>query len=172
MGAFGSRASQRGFTLLEMLVALGLIAICLAFATPYFRGMMENSRVRTTAQSIFSAFQKARSEAVRLNSDVVISFVKTAEGTTGGYEVFLDDGAGTGTAGNLSRDGSEGSFTGVVTVEQGVDLYEADFDGNTATGFTSRGLPLDGRSGQVAVKNDRGRNLTIVLSPAGAVRIR
>lgn len=69
---FSNRAAQRGFTLVEMLVVISLAALMLGLAAPSLRGFLLGQRVKSAVQSLVSAAQEARSEAVKRNAEVVL----------------------------------------------------------------------------------------------------
>lgn len=56
--------SQRGFTLLEMMAVLGVIAVCAALATPSFTEMIKERRNQQEAGMMADAFRTARARAL------------------------------------------------------------------------------------------------------------
>lgn len=60
----------RGFSLLELIIALAIAGILMALAAPAYIGYVANSRIRTAAQSFNSGLQLARTEAIRRNMNV------------------------------------------------------------------------------------------------------
>jgi len=60
----------RGFTLLELVVALTITGMLLMLGVPSFTTFLRNSEVRSTAESISNGLRAARSEATRLNRPV------------------------------------------------------------------------------------------------------
>ena len=60
--------SQSGFTLVELLVAMGIMVILLALAAPGFSTYMANDRVRAAAASFYAGVQTTRTEAIRRNA--------------------------------------------------------------------------------------------------------
>ena len=55
----------RGFTLLELLITVAMVAILAAVAIPSFQDMIERNRVAATANDLVASFLTARSEAVK-----------------------------------------------------------------------------------------------------------
>jgi type IV fimbrial biogenesis protein FimT len=63
-------AAARGFTILELMVALTIAAMLLSLGAPSFTAFLRNSEVRSTAEAISNGLRAARSEATRLNQPV------------------------------------------------------------------------------------------------------
>lgn len=61
---------QRGVSLVELMVGLGLASILLMAGIPAFTTWLQNSQNRTAAESIMNGLQLARVEAVRRNAVV------------------------------------------------------------------------------------------------------
>ena len=61
---------RHGFTLIELMVALALVALALGFGLSTLRDVISNNRIRSTAQQVLDAVQLARSEAVKRNVPV------------------------------------------------------------------------------------------------------
>ena len=62
-----TRQSEKGFTLIEMVVALTVMAVLLSAALPSYSGFMANTKVRTAAEAFYAATQRARAEAIQRN---------------------------------------------------------------------------------------------------------
>lgn len=69
-----TRRFQRGLNIIEMMIAIAIISMLLVFAVPMYRVWLQNSQLRASAESIMSALQFARTEAVRLNEPQGVSF--------------------------------------------------------------------------------------------------
>jgi len=54
-----------GFTLIELMVTIAIVAILLAVALPSFEGSMRSNRLATTTNELISTIALARSEALR-----------------------------------------------------------------------------------------------------------
>ena len=55
----------KGFTLVELLAAMGLLAVIVAFAAPSFASMARRQRVEALKDHVIGAIQLARTEAIR-----------------------------------------------------------------------------------------------------------
>ena len=56
--------SSKGFTLIELMVVIGIIAIITVIGVPSFRTLIADNRLASTSNNILGALQIARSEAV------------------------------------------------------------------------------------------------------------
>ncbi len=70
-----TKANERGFTLVELLVVIGIIAVMAAISLPNIVGFLQASRVRSAQDQVASAIQRARSRAISLNTQWGVSFV-------------------------------------------------------------------------------------------------
>ncbi|HYD97327.1 MAG TPA: GspH/FimT family pseudopilin [Noviherbaspirillum sp.] len=59
-----------GFSVVELLIVVAIVAILSGLAAPSFSSILTNSRVRTGAEGILSGLQLARAEAIRRNTNV------------------------------------------------------------------------------------------------------
>jgi prepilin-type N-terminal cleavage/methylation domain-containing protein len=182
---FLSGHHHRGFTILELIVVVGVVVLLMAVAAPNFTDWRENAKVKSSSRSVAAHLKLAMVEATKRNENVVVAFstTDTASGWgKGSYEAFVDDGGTTGNpayVNNMVRDGDEALvLSEKVRMPAGVTLYTADFDlagvSSTATGFNSRGLPLataDGTANDgVEIRNNKSsRYYRILIRPAGSV---
>lgn len=104
------RERSAGFTLIELMIAVTLLAILLSVGLPSFQQMMRNYEVRVAAESVANGLQRARAEAVARNARV--QFVLGA-----GTSWYVDFVATPNPAARLdARASSEGSTNATLTV--------------------------------------------------------
>jgi type IV fimbrial biogenesis protein FimT len=70
---------MKGFTLLEMLIAMAILGIIISVAVPSMSGFTANQRLIGAAEQVYSHLQQARSEAVARSTPVFVNFA--ADGT-------------------------------------------------------------------------------------------
>ena len=75
--------SQRGFTLIELMVVLAVIAILAMIGIPGFQTILQNSRMTSATNSLLSALQYARSEAVTQRAAVTVTPLDGADWASG-----------------------------------------------------------------------------------------
>lgn len=166
--------NQSGYSLIEVLTVIGIVAILAALAIPDLIGWRNKAQLGRAARDVYSSFQKAKLEAIRRTAFCTVTFDATA------YMVFIDSNQ------NLVLDAGEqviltGNWSGYRGVS--LDTEQADCAGDGLTfanpdngiAFAPDGLPRnkDGglSSGKVCLKNKSGKQKTISVSPVGNVRI-
>lgn len=82
------RPRTRGFTLLELLVVVGIIATMAAVSLPNVMGFLRASRIRSAQDEIFAGLQRARVKAISTNTQFGVSFV-VENATT--YWIHVED---------------------------------------------------------------------------------
>jgi len=91
------RNCGKGFTLVELVVALGILGLTMAFAVPSFVGLISNNRISTSANDFVGALQLAKAESAARTAPATIckkNIAGTGCVTTGdwqqGWIVFSD----------------------------------------------------------------------------------
>lgn len=64
---------QTGFTLIEVMVAIGILAILAGLAAPSFRATIERYQIRTVREDLTASIYLARSEAIRRGSAALLA---------------------------------------------------------------------------------------------------
>jgi type IV fimbrial biogenesis protein FimT len=92
---------RKGFSLIELMIVLAVLAISLGLAAPSFQAVINTNRIASAANDVTAAIQLARSEAIRSNRSVVLcrsddlSACTAGSGAWKGWIVFVDtDGSG------------------------------------------------------------------------------
>lgn len=66
-------ALARGFTVIEMITVVAILAILASIAIPSFNSIIEGQRAKNAAVDLYVSLTRARSEALRLNQNVTIT---------------------------------------------------------------------------------------------------
>jgi type IV fimbrial biogenesis protein FimT len=91
----------RGFTLVELMVVIAIVAILAAMAAPSYRDMIDRSRVRGAADDVLSVLSNARAGAVKSGLDTAVTATPGANWCVGATSATAPSGgnaAGTPTA--------------------------------------------------------------------------
>lgn len=96
---------QAGTSMIEIMIALVIVAIMVSMAAPGFMIWIQNTQIRTAAEAVLNGLQVTRAEAVRRNAQITFSLV--------GFDWNITDAAG---AVIESRTSEEGSRNTVITV--------------------------------------------------------
>ena len=72
---YGSSRFQKGFTLLELMVGIGIAGVLLAAAAPSFRTATANSALRGATIDLITSLNTARGEAVAKRQDITVTAI-------------------------------------------------------------------------------------------------
>ena len=155
---------RRGFTTIELMVVICIMLVLAAIAFPRFSNYARNQRLKGVVRDLMSHFQFARLEATKRSTTIALDF-NPGDGGVGNYTVFVDDGAGGGTAGNLIQDSEAEATLRRAIMPGGVTLDSTTFT-NDRVGYNARGFPVLGNGGTVRLRTDPpSRSYEVVMQP-------
>jgi type IV fimbrial biogenesis protein FimT len=138
--------NNSGFTILEMMVVIGIAAIMAAIAVPGFIGWFANYRLRSGAEEIQSTLQLARLTAIKQNKAATVSF------NTGNETYTASVGGQTFRSGQMPAGINIDSVSGSGFVQ-----------------FDSQGVAAS--AVDIVVKNQQSKSKTVSVKLAGVSRI-
>lgn len=119
--------NNKGFTLMEIVIVIALIAILTAISIPLIQPMLASQRITSSANNVRSALQIAKTEAIKNQTTATVTFVQGI-GNAGTYTATLQNGTNLG---NASGD-----------MGTGVELYGVAFAGANPAEVTFNAMGL------------------------------
>ena len=161
--------SSPGFTLIELIICIAIVAIFSSVATPGVLTWIDHRKLTAATADIWILLQQARIAAAKEHATVVINFDPDADGTLDGhYTAFVDNGSGSLTL--WTREADE-RILKQSTLPPGVRFHGVSFAGGIPrTRFNSRGFP-NGLGGHVYLCNRRNQYMGVHLNLNGNARI-
>lgn len=181
---------QRGFSLVELLVTISVLAFLMLAAMPSLSQWTRNTQIRTVAESLANGISKARTEALRRNTPTRFALVSNANSsgcalssTSGSWIVSLqspvgncDEAVSESSAPMILERWAQSEGSSNVTVQVKTTDCSADasttqvvFDGfgrvNATAATPVRCILIDHSSGS------GNRALRLTVSLAGGVRM-
>jgi type IV fimbrial biogenesis protein FimT len=164
------KQQQFGFTLVELMVTVGVFVILGSLALPSFQEMVQNSKTRNAAESIHTGLQIARSEAVKRNTNVQFDFrgsnsawTVCTSPTTAGACPSADNATTI-----QSRAVGEGSSTDIEIAATPAGPYVYSSLGVMVSPVPTSGLvKLDVKNNA----NTSGRNLRVEIGTGGSIKV-
>jgi len=166
---YNKKASgQQGFTLIEAMIVIAIIAIVLSLAVPSFNDFFEKNRLKRAAEDVYGMIVKAKAEAVVRNVDLSVS-VDTSQWCVGyatTASCVCDPGLTVTCAVPVAGTDVTQVVDGGVLQESGVTISE-NFAGSGPTFNSVRGTA---GAGTIALEAGSWQ-LNVVVSPQGRVKI-
>lgn len=178
---------QQGVTLIELMVGIAILAVMLAMGVPAFSGWIQDTQIRTAAESILNGLQTARAEAVRRNA--VVRFTLTSADGKVSWNVGCPTVTATCPASIQSRSAAEAGSLAKATVSAdpipvpapagyfeaqlssaGELPAEVNFDGLGRV-FTPAAGALFNRADVTSTTSATARRYVVVVSSGGQVRM-
>ncbi|MDX1817839.1 MAG: GspH/FimT family pseudopilin [Marinobacter sp.] len=172
---------ETGFTMIELIVTIVILAIVAAYAVPSFQQTVLNNRLTAQINEVSSLIAYARSEASKLDSGVITVCSSTDSASCSGnaawetgWIVFRDmDGDRTVDAGDDQILKVGGALSGGNTFR----IVDLTSDSGGYVQFASNGFPIPSATGNAAgtfvVCDDRGASeaRAVVVNISGQTRL-
>ncbi|RMM53870.1 GspH/FimT family pseudopilin [Pseudomonas corrugata] len=142
----------KGFTLIEVLVALGVLLILITMAVPAFTGSMQATKADTEVGDLRRALNFARMEAI--DRGIITRIRPTAQGSIWSGELTVYD--GTGNLANVLRVVPAMSSGATLTLTS--DVTNIDF--NNLGGLSAPATPVSFNY----VRGSQSRTLSVCLN--------
>jgi len=144
-----------GFTLIEMMVVIAVIAVLSAIAVPSFMEYARNKRLNGAARQVYTDLMNARQQAVTENKKIIVQFVNNHQ-----YQFVRDN------------DASETVTTGDETLVLR-DIQPEYSDVTFSAGFNPAFRPNGtGKNPVITLtSSSTGKTKCITISTAGRIKI-
>jgi len=164
------RRSARGFTLVELLVVLALVAILATLAVPSFERAIANQKLNVAASDLMVSAMQARGEAIKNNRQAIVQPLVSTDWSKG-WRIYVDmdnDKAYT--------EGTDLLVTTVAAAASSVTQYEAVRNAAVGNliGFDPNGFVLGRDAGRVIFASTTlgtGYKKGVIISITGRARV-
>lgn len=176
---------QRGFTLIEVMIAMVILAILVGLGIPGFARWLPNYRLKGAARDLYSNLQLAKSGAVKERAEWAVKFTpgqNKYEIISGGADrIYSTKGDNVVQKTVLLPDYESGVRFGFGDSDENVDggshtsmvtFSDLDGDSNPVVVFNSRGTTTSTTGGYAYIQNDRNSAFAVGTWPSGAVVLR
>lgn len=151
-------ARFRGFTLVELMVVLAILAILLMLSAPSFTGFLRNSELSSAANSFVASLNAARSEAMKRNLPAMVMPLDAGRADwTKGFVAFVD----------VNRDGAYTEGVDVTVLTQALTANYLSISGTGTAKASPSYVRYDG-SGFAKKADGSFSNLSISISRTDA----
>lgn len=163
------KSKESGFTLLELIIVITIIAIMTSLVTPMYMDYTESSTLRGEAQNIYSLLYNSKMRAVRERDNISVVF-DTAT-TPQRIQVFSNGGLTLVSTFTFSSNITygHGGATKDATKSAGTNFGDdVTFNTNTVT-FNNQGTA---NAGYVYIENKNDQTYSIGVLTTGLIKIR
>lgn len=146
----GSRRTA-GFTLVELMVVLAVLAIMLTLAAPSFTSFLRSAELSTTTHSFVASLNAARSEAMKRNLPAMVMPLESGRRDwSQGFVTFVD----------VDRDGAYTESVDITVLRQPISGTFLTVEGNGTATATPAYVRYDG-SGFARKINGSASNMSL-----------
>ncbi len=158
----------RGLTLIEGLVALAVVAVLLAVAAPGFSTLMAHQRLKAATNALYSKLYAAKSEAIKRNTRIRVTFRAGAGGSVWCYGFRVDAACDCNVSGSCQIGGQEKVVRSTDHPGVGMSLHIS----HPGDRFIFDGGPwiMHGTFGHVRFVSPGGKQTRVIVSRLGRLR--
>lgn len=175
---------DQGFTLVELMMTVAVLAIMLSVGVPAMGEFVKNSRLVTQTNDFIASFHLARTEAIKRGARVTLckslagaTCDATADGRWGiGWITFVDSAIG-GTVGSVDVGEDLIDTRAATPLNVAIAPQAGDVSVQNYVSYTAQGIVRDAagaaQNGTFRICDDRGlsKGRGVVLSPTGRVQL-
>lgn len=153
-----------GFTLIELMLTIVVMAVLLAIAVPSFTSQFQKQRLKGAGERLVSEIQFARNQAIGSNDDISVN-VQSGGGTDWCIGVGIDSSCDCDAGTNCQIDGQDR----IVSADDFSEVAMVAVD-TTIQFDTVRGLP-DADPPDFDFEGEDGNRIGVRVNPVGRVSI-
>ncbi len=165
--------SPRGFTLIELMVTIAMVAVLLMLAAPSFISFQRNSELTSTANSLLATMTAARAESMKAGRNAYVVPASGQDWTTGWFGYVDLDSSGTLSSGDTKFGEQPAMPDSIALVITAASTGFADGAENYVR-FSGSGYPTlkSGGFGGGALELTNGiESRRIVMNTVGRMRV-
>jgi type IV fimbrial biogenesis protein FimT len=161
--------AQSGITLTELMVALILMAIFLVSVVPVFAEMLDKHRLKSATETLYYTLHMAKSEAIKRNERVRVTFNSTNGGASWCYGLKIDASCDCTVSGSCQINGIEKKVSSNLFPGVKIDLHISS-PGNRLT-FENVRWMMAGTFGHIRFNSDQNKQARVIVSQASRIRL-
>lgn len=160
---------QSGMSLIELSISLCILTVLLSAAAPAFTGMLDQHRLKSATSALHSSIQRARSEAIKRNQKIRLTFKTSSQGTVWCYGLKVDAACNCTVPASCQIDGLERivdseAFPG-VSLDPRISSPGDHFTFENIRWITA------GTFGHVRFNSSEAKQIRVIVSRMGRTRI-
>mgnify|MGYP006431161229 CR=1 FL=1 len=156
------RLKSQGFTLIELIVTVSILAIGAAIAVPGFQNLIQSNRVSTQTNNFISSVKVARSEAVKQGQPVTM---RAVEGNFGNGWCIYQGPSGTDCT-NATTIREFGEPSGITLDAGGNTTFQFNGQGELETPNTAVTVNVDPKNCSGASNQRRVVSISVIGRPS------